>query len=51
MKIKDSHIFPTKKQGICKINVRNFNVTLTYDVINFEQLSPEINYVGPTQAS
>ena len=35
---KDSHIFPTKNNRICKIYVRNFNETLTNDAIIFEQL-------------
>ena len=40
---KDSHIFPTKKQQqwICNIYLLNFNITLTNDAVNFEQLAPD----------
>ena len=37
---KDSHIFQTKNNCICNINVLNFNETLTNDVVNFEQPAP-----------
>ena len=40
---KDSHIFFNKKlQRIYDICSQKFNETLTNDVVNFEQLGPEV---------
>ena len=39
---KDSHIFPTKNNCICNINILNFNETLTNDVANFKQSAPDL---------
>ena len=40
---KDSHILSTKNNKcICNIHASNFNEWLTNSVVNFEQLSPEL---------
>ena len=40
---KDSHIFSTKNnKSICDIYLQNFNETLTSDIVNFEQLGPDV---------
>ena len=39
---KDSYILSTKNKCICNIHVRNFNKSLTNNVINFEQLGPDV---------
>ena len=43
---KDSHIFSTKNNSVFVIfMLEMFNESLTNDIVNFEQLGPDLNLV------